>query len=115
MNRIKKINKLKRTKRLEIQLFEHEFRDISLKAKATKLPVAKFIRDSALRTHFTIRRFSSDERELLKMLSALSNNLNQIARKYNQGDRPQIELFTTLNLIKTISSDFINQNNDRKD
>jgi hypothetical protein len=85
---------------------------LKAKAKAVGLPVSKYLRQLGLGEDIPIRidkRFSPEEKEQFRTLTGLANNMNQIAKKYNQGDRQHVELVRVLaqvdQVIKKIMHD----------
>lgn len=76
--------------------------EMILKSKADQagMNLARFIRESALGNEITIRRMSPDEKKALLELSRIGNNLNQIAKKFNQGERLYLELVQVMAKIE---------------
>ncbi|MDC3422863.1 plasmid mobilization relaxosome protein MobC [Aquibacillus koreensis] len=82
----------KRRKMVSIRLSEEEFTDLKEKADTLGETVPAFLRKKALGQR--VRSPLVDREaglEMAKQLRAIGNNVNQIARKVNQGD-PQVDL-----------------------
>jgi hypothetical protein len=78
---------------------------IKSKADQAGLTPARYTRESALGNEITIRRMSPDEKKALLELSRIGNNLNQIAKKYNQGEMMHLELVQVLAKIEKTLGD----------
>lgn len=92
----------KRTKifRIRLSFIEHSL--IKRKAKDAGRTVSRFVREAALGVDIKPRFFTEEEKQLYKTLVGLANNMNQIAKKYNQGDRIFVELIKTLDNTQVI-------------
>lgn len=87
---------VKRTKIFRVRLSFAENALIKRKAKDAGRTQSRFVREAALGIEIKPKRFTEEEKLLYKTLVGLANNLNQIARRYNVGDRMYIELDKTL-------------------
>jgi hypothetical protein len=94
--------KPKRTIIFRVRLSFAEQSLIKRKAKAASLTASRFVREAALGVSIKPRVFTEEEKQLYKTLVGLANNMNQIAKKYNSGDRMFLELTTTLESTKGI-------------
>lgn len=86
-----------RTTRVEEAVIEN-------KARSCGMTVSRYIRELALGHDVAVKtekRFSQDEKDNFRILSGIANNLNQIAKKYNQGERIHTELLRVLQLVET--------------
>ena len=91
---------------------------IKRKAKDAGRTASRFVREAALGIEIKPKTFTEDEKQLYKTLVGLANNMNQIAKRYNQGDRMFLELQRTIeNTHQVIDSmigyDRKNQNRQR--
>lgn len=94
--------RLKRTKIFRVRLSFAEHALIKRKAMDAGRTASRFVREVALGVKIKPRRFTNEEKELYKTLVGLANNMNQIAKRYNQGDRMFIELQNTLSRTQLI-------------
>jgi uncharacterized protein (DUF1778 family) len=86
----------KRTKIFRVRLTFAEHSLIKRKAKDAGRTASRFVREAALGVVIKPKRFTEEEKQLYRTLVGLANNMNQIAKKYNQGERLFIELQKTL-------------------
>lgn len=78
---------------------------LKAKAKSVGLPVSRYLRQLGMGADIHIRIdkcFNAEEKEYFRMLAGLANNINQIAKKYNQGERMHIELVRMLGQVEQI-------------
>lgn len=68
---------------VKLRLNEEEHRYLSTAAKLAGLPLASFIRQAALGAQLKVKP-TRDQAQLVRQLTAIGNNLNQIARHANQ-------------------------------
>ena len=87
---------IKRTKIFRVRLSFTEHAIIKKKALEAGRTQSRFVREAALGIEIKARRFTEEEKLLYKTLVGLANNMNQIAKRYNQGDRMFSELSKTL-------------------
>lgn len=82
MSEYQKSRRLKRNRIIKVRLFENELQEI----KKFKIPMAKFLRESALEKIGAIEDpiYLKNEREKLYQLSKIGTNINQIAYVINQ-------------------------------
>lgn len=99
---------LKRTKILKVRLSFAEQSLIKRKSKEAGRTQSRFVRETALGIEIKLKRFSEEEKQLYKTLVGIANNLNQIAKKYNQGNRMFIELEKTLSATQIAIDKLIN-------
>ncbi|MHC1705196.1 MAG: plasmid mobilization relaxosome protein MobC [Tenuifilaceae bacterium] len=104
---------LKRTKIFRVRLSFAEQSLIKRKAKEVGRTQSRFVREAALGIEIKLKRFTEEEKEMYRTLVGLANNLNQIAKKYNQGNRMFTELDKTLSAIQVVIDKLIGY--DRKD
>jgi len=88
--------RLKRTKIFRVRLSFAEHALIKRKAKDAGRTASRFVREAALGVEIKPRKLTDEEKQHYKTLVGLANNMNQIAKRYNQGDRMFIELQKTL-------------------
>ena len=93
---------LKRTKIFRVRLSFAEQSLIKRKAKEVGRTQSRFVREAALGVEIKLKRFTEEEKEMYRTLVGLANNLNQIAKKYNQGNRMFTELDKTLSAIQIV-------------
>ena len=93
---------LKRTKIFRVRLSFAEQALIKRKAKEAGRTQSRFVREAALGVEIKPKRFSEEEKLLYRTLVGLANNMNQIARRYNMGDRMYMELHCVLSDVKAI-------------
>lgn len=101
----------KRTKIFRVRLSFAENALIKRKAKEAGRTQSRFVREAALGVEIKPKHFSEEEKALYKTLVGLANNMNQIARRYNVGDRMYMELDKVLVEIKILVQRLIS--NDR--
>ena len=73
------------------------------KAKSHGMTVSRYMRELALGHEVAIKtdkRFTQDEKEQFRILAGVANNLNQVAKKYNQGQMLHTELLRVLQLVE---------------
>lgn len=76
-----------------IRLSQDEIRDLDRRAAAVKMKRGQYIRLAVLGQHVekpharqAIHRLSRDQAEMIRHLSRIGNNINQLARARNSGD-----------------------------
>jgi len=79
-----------RQNRLEIHLSDKEYRHLKKQAEASGLSLSAFIRKAIMGIEVKARP-PTDYPEILRQLSGIGNNLNQIARKANSSDEVVME------------------------
>jgi hypothetical protein len=94
--------KLIRHKIFKVRLSFSELSLIKKKAKEVGRTPSRYVRESALGKEIKARQFTDDEKQYYKTMVGVANNLNQIAKKYNSGDRMFFELQKTLESIQFI-------------
>lgn len=72
-----------------------EIAQIRQKAKAVGITPARYIREGILGRELKLKQFTQEQKELYRAMAGIANNINQIAKKFNQGDRPYNDLFKT--------------------
>jgi len=77
---------MKRTKRLELRLSEDEYGQIKENARMCGNTVGRFVRERSMMIVEPRPSISENETQLLRELSSIGNNLNQIARQLNRGE-----------------------------
>ena len=96
-------NEYLRTKRIELRVCQHEYSKIEQHAESSGYSnIAQYLRESGL-TRKHIESPSSRQRDKQKWLYELNrigNNLNQIARRLNQGDPVDDEILMVLLQIR---------------
>lgn len=92
----------KRTKIFRVRLSFVEHSIIKRKAKDSGRTASRFVREASLGVRIKPRYFTEEEKQLYKTLVGLANNMNQIARSYNNGDRMFHELNKTLDSTQII-------------
>ena len=89
MGRRKKCEQIKRTNNVMVRFTDAEYASISISAEQAGYPVAVYVRKSALderiEVHYNITAELPELQKLIAEYSAIGNNLNQIARYFNQG------------------------------
>jgi hypothetical protein len=93
-------NKMKRPYRIKVSFSFSEQAVIKQRANATGRTPARFIREGILEREIKLKQFSPEEKQVFIALTGIARNLNQIAKKYNQGEKPVIEFNTILNQVK---------------
>ena len=89
---------IKREKILKIRLSRNEFAVIKSNAQKSGMTNARFVREVALNKDIKAKRIrSEEEKNALRKLTGMDNNLNQIAKRINSG-----EILNSL-IIKTVS------------
>ncbi len=106
----------KRTKEIKIRLTETEHQLLLERCDRTHL--AEWLRHLGLGEHTSRkRRVPSVAPELLRQVSGIGNNLNQIARRLNQSDSltpsERVSLLAVLNSLDRQLGDLLEQNRDR--
>jgi len=92
----------KRTTILRVRLSFTEQAFIKSKAKAVGMTRSRFVREAALGNAIKPKQFAEEEKQLFRVLAGLANNMNQIAKKYNQGERTHFELLKTITSTQAI-------------
>ena len=77
---------MKRTKRIELRVSEEELGLIKNNARMCGNTVGRFVRERSMMLVEPRPAISENEKQLLRELSAIGNNLNQIALKLNRGE-----------------------------
>jgi hypothetical protein len=109
-------NKIKRIKKVTVRFTFTELSTVKMKARETgRKATARYIREAALGMELKVKRLTSEEKELYKAMVGIANNVNQIAKHYNQGVITHAELLKTHSalreiIIKLIGNDRKNQN-----
>lgn len=93
---------MKRPYRIKVSFSFSEQAVIKQRANATGRTPARFIREGILDRELKLKQFSPEEKQVFISLTGVARNLNQIAKKYNQGDNSQIELDLMIVQIKNI-------------
>lgn len=93
---------VKRTKIFRVRLSFTENALIKRKAKDAGRTQSRFVREAALGVEIKPKQFTEEEKALYKILVGLANNMNQIAKRYNVGDRMYLELDKALVDIRTL-------------
>ncbi len=106
----------KRTKEIKIRLTETEHQRLLDRCDRTHL--AEWLRQLGLGEHTSRRRRVPDVApELLRQVSGIGNNLNQIARRLNQTGSltpsERVSLLAVLNSLDRQLGDLLEQNRDR--
>ena len=106
----------KRTKEIKIRLTETEHQRLLDRCDRTHL--AEWLRQLGLGEHTSRKRGVPEVApELLRQVSGIGNNLNQIARRLNQTDpltpAERVSLFAILNSLDRQLGDLLEQNRDR--
>ncbi|EPY7234519.1 TPA: MobC family plasmid mobilization relaxosome protein [Klebsiella pneumoniae] len=106
----------KRTKEIKIRLTETEHQRLLDRCDRTHL--AEWLRQLGLGEHTSRkRRVPEVAPELLRQVSGIGNNLNQIARRLNQTDSltptERASLFVVLTSLDRQLGDLLEQNRDR--
>lgn len=94
--------RLKRTKIFKVRLTFAEQSLIKRKAKEVGRTSSRFVREAALGVEIKPKMLTDEEKQLYRTLVGLANNMNQIAKKYNQGDRVFLELHKTLDSTQKV-------------
>ena len=100
MTRPKKDESLTKTKDVHLRMNETEYEILSERATATNMTVSDFIRN-ALNTQNVVIKYelTADVPEIKKLIGEfgkIGNNLNQIARYFNQGGIISSEMRTEI-------------------
>lgn len=103
----------KRTKEIKIRLTETEHQRLLDRCDRTHL--AEWLRQLGLGEHISRkRRVPEVAPELLRQVSGIGNNLNQIARRLNQTDSlTRASLLVVLTSLDRQLGDLLEQNRDR--
>lgn len=106
----------KRTKEIKIRLTETEHQ--RLLDRCDRTPLAEWLRQLGLGEHISRKRRVPDVApELLRQVSGIGNNLNQIARRLNQTDSltpsERASLLVVLTSLDRQLGDLLEQNRDR--
>ena len=110
----KKDSSVKRERVIKIRVTEHEY--LELKLKSTKPRLAEWMRESCLGITSSKRqkKVSSIDPALLRQLSAIGNNLNQIARQIKVSKSNVINHIYILSVLSAIQSEIKDIKNDSK-
>jgi hypothetical protein len=87
---------------LRVRLSFIEQSVIKSKAKSAGLTRSRFVREAALGNEIKPKHFSEEEKHLFHTLAGIANNINQIAKRYNQGERMHGELLKVLSSTHVI-------------
>lgn len=60
------------------------------------------MRETSLKNYPKVKKLTPEKKNAFIQLASIGNNLNQITKKYNQGERPLIALLEVINEIKKI-------------
>ena len=106
----------KRTKEIKIRMTETEHQRLLDRCDRTHL--AEWLRRRGLRSHTSrTRRVRDVAPELLRQISGMGNNLNQIARRLNQSDSltpsERVSLLSLLNSLDRQLGELLEQHRDR--
>ena len=106
----------KRTKEIKIRLTETEHQ--SLLERCDRTHLAEWLRQLGLGEHTSRKRRIPDVApELLRQVSGIGNNLNQIARRLNQSDSltpsDRVSLLSILNSLDRQLGELLEQHRDR--
>jgi hypothetical protein len=106
---------LKRTFRIKVSFNFGEISLVKRRARATGRNIARYIREVTLDKEIKLKQLTNEEKELYKAMVGIANNVNQIAKHYNQGVITHVELLKTHStlreiIIKLIGSDRQNKN-----
>lgn len=97
---------------------EYENRKINEKAKLSNMKIGRYIRNAALRKEITIYDLTSIF-ELSAQISRIGNNINQIAKKLNQGGRISIGeisyLYSSLENINKVLLEIYNDVSEKQE
>ena len=96
--------RLKRTKILRIRLTFAELALLKRKAKEFGKTTSRFVRESSLGKEIKPKYLSDEEKQAYKTMAGLANNINQIASKFNQGDRIYFELHESIQELRLLTS-----------
>jgi hypothetical protein len=99
-----------RGKILKIRVTNVEEVMLRRKAKESGRTLSRYLRESGLGQDIQIqpvRILDQEEKERFRVLAGIANNLNQISKKYNQGERMHIELIRTLGQVQQIINKLI--------
>lgn len=104
----KKRKRVARGRVLNIRISDAEWASIADKAATSNLPVATFMRTAALGAEIRVPRIGTASAEFITELARLrtefariGNNLNQIARVVNRGDRLNESAIEVLRELQT--------------
>lgn len=93
---------MERDKKLTIRVSRNELAILKKKAQSAGMVTARYIRETALNKEIKMlfaKRFSEDEKELLKQLSRLGNILNQAVKKMHSENEKK-DVLKTIQLIQ---------------
>ena len=96
------MNQTTRTKIFKVRLSFTEYAAIKKKAKAAGRNPSRFMREASLGIDIIPRQLTEEEKQNYRVMAGLANNLNQIAKAYNQGNRMHFELQEVLSEIRMI-------------
>lgn len=89
-----------RVGRILIRTTDSEIESIRLKALEADLPVATYVRNCALNSNSNRKgRFIKCDPELIRQLSKIGNNINQIAYKLNKNELESLDILSSLALV----------------
>ncbi len=100
---------------IKIRTSEEEEMILKRKAGSCGLTVSRYMRELGLGHKVRVqadRRFSAEEKEQFRILAGIANNLSQVAKRYNQGERIHTEL---LRVLEQVEQSLKNIMYDRKD
>jgi len=99
---------MKREKILKIRLNRNELAIIRNKAKKCGITNAKYTRESALNKDIKAKALrNEEEKNALRKLTGMDNNLNQIAKRINTGEQLNELLRKTIYEIRLIIKQLI--------
>lgn len=91
---------MEKSKRITIRLGEESYRSLLKKAESVGLRPSAFLRELLDNSTVIPCKNSAPPLPLLRELNAIGNNLNQIARHLNFGNRVDTAVLTTLSDIE---------------
>jgi hypothetical protein len=93
---------------LKIRLNRNELAIIRNKAKKCGMSNARFTRESALNKNIKAKPIrNEEEKQALRKLTGMDNNLNQIAKRINAGEQLNELLLKTISEIRQIIKQLI--------
>lgn len=108
----------KRDKQMKFWVDEYEMNKINEKAKLSNMKICRYIRNAALRKEIVIYDLTSIF-ELSAQISRIGNNVNQIAKKLNQGGRISGSelsyLYSSLENINNVLLDIYNDVSEKQE
>ena len=100
-----------RDKIIKIRTSIVEEENLKNKALSCGMTVSRYMRELALGHKVKVKtdkRFSQEEKEIFLTLAGIANNLSQVAKKYNQGERVHTELLRVLQLVEQSIKNIMN-------